>query len=985
MARKAIAFTVIVSMAVLNIFSFACAQQDFEALIEEGIRAQKAREAKEAEISQEEIAGIKTEWRTFECPSCLKEFQMPVSEIAIEALSGRKEITCPYDGVSFILDEFKDVSSFAGESDYADLVSPYTDEKFRARLSTEDITSGALITDPISGKKFRYVAQQVKPWQEWKLVVNPDDGSKFRIRLFDGRQPRELTSPYDASRFSTDFEYGKKPQPLSNIEQMFSREIPITATRNIRQFGYDLFPKVSLIQKLGEEREDDFRRDSRIAGGTLQQNRMLDSRQEGLGRGRRPSAAEFFEEGIQETLTSIPVSDDYVLGPGDKLIVDLWGNIQQKFDLDIDGEGKVMLPKAGPLYLWGTEFGRAKEVIESQLSKHFSNFQINVSMSKLRSIKVFILGEANRPGAYTVSSLSTVFSALYKAGGPKKSGSLRKVKLIRANNTQEEIDLYAYLLKGDRSRDFKLDAGDTIFIPPIGGVVGVAGNVKRPAIFELNSKVPLGEILFDMAGGASAIGYLQRIQVERIEDHQRKIVLDLELNSMEDFKASTGDIMLQDGDLLLISAIAPIRHNFVTVFGNIQRPGDYELKPGMKLKELLKEAGGILPGTYLERAELSRFRDDKTREIIPVNLRGLLDSVKEENILLEEWDRLRVFVRSEVVPTFYIKIEGAVYRPGEYELTENMRISDLIFRGGGLKKTASLKNAELYRMNLGEEPKVIKIDLSAIFDPRTKEHDLFLREGDQLFIREEAKWLTKRKIELSGEVLYPGTYIATPGERLSSIIKRAGGFTDRAFLQGAIFTRRSVGLRQQKVIKEFINSEQERLWKEAMSLAVDVKKDIREEMVKYHQKQIEALQDNMYMGRIVVKLKPLSAFEGSENDILLENEDSLYIPLIPSSVQMVGSVHMPNAITYKAGMGMDYYISKAGGLTKDADKKGIFVIKASGEAIRRFSTVSKIERGDTIIIPERFKYKVPTGFLLKDAFSLASQLIVTIVAVSAVN
>ncbi len=983
MRRKFIWFLIPILFCNFAFPFYVSGEENLTKLLEESFRASREKEFEK--LAEEEQEDLKVNWVTFTCPVDNKEFQIPYSELDEHTRRGLKEIICPYDGTKFIPREIAMRKALKKEPEYISLVSPYEKKEFRARVDAEGIAAGSVITDPFTGKKFRYVPEMIKKENEWKDVVSPVDGRKFRVRDFSYDRKDELVSPYDGKVFSTGKDFAAQVNQFSDIERMFSREIPLTVSKVIRQFGYDLFPQEPQIEKLGEEKKSTSEeKQAGLTEGVRGRSELaLLSKSLLLGADARSA----FEEGLSGGVAIVPVSDDYILGPGDKLIINLWGNIQQTFDLVVDGEGKVMLPQAGPLYLWGIKFADAKKMIQDNLYKFYTNFQINVSMGKLRTIKVYILGEAKKPGAYTVSSLSTVFSALYQAGGPNKIGSLRKIRLTRANKSEEPIDLYSYLLQADRSQDFKLTGEDIIFIPPIGGVVGIAGNIKRPAIYELNGKLSLKGLL-EMAGGISAVGYLQRIQIERIKEHQRKIVFDLEFENMQALEASASDVMLQDGDLVLISAVAPVRHNYTSIAGNITRPGDYELKPDMKIKDLIDEAEGILPGAYLERAELSRFKDDKTREILPVNLGSLLSGSEAENIELKEWDRVYIFTKSEVVPIFFVKIEGAVYKPGEYELTDNMRLSDLIFRAGGLKKTASLKNAELYRRVLGEEPKIITTDLAAVFDPRTKENDFYLEEGDQLFIREEIKWLQQREVVISGEVFYPGRYIASPGERLSSLIKRAGGFTDKAFLEGAVLTRKSVEKYQKEMIKKFIDSEQEAMLKEESSLAMGLsvsQSTARKEMIAYRQKQSDALESAALIGRVVFKLEPLDKFQSNENDLFLEDGDVLSIPLVPSTVQVIGNVRAPNAITYAEGKGPDYYISRAGGLTKNADKKGIFVIKPSGEAVSVFAQVKEIKRGDTIIVPELFKYKTPAGLILKDAFSFTSQLVVTVLALSAVN
>ena len=983
MLKRILSMFIIIAFTFNSILpAFAQGQSEIEQLIKTQLGPASSQDKANNEEEVHETSNV--QWQTFVCPVCEKEFQMPAFDVDEEMRKGLEEIVCPYDGTKFIPRDVAMKKALKQEPSYVNIVSPYEKKEFKAKMDVGSITSGAVITDPYSGRKFRYVPQLVRPDEEWKELISPNDGRKFRVRVFSQKESdKEVSSPYDSTKFTPDWQNIPEKDRISDIEKMFSREIPLTVSKAIKQFGYDLFPEEPQIRRIGEKGKD---KESAGANKGNKNQMQLGSLGKSLLLGE--SAKSQFEEGMYEELPTIPVSDDYVLGPGDSLILNLWGNIQQKFELDIDGEGKIMLPQVGPLYLWGIKFVDAKKLIEENLNKHYTNFQINVSMSKLRSVKVFILGEAKKPGAYMASSLSTVFDCLYQAGGPTKIGSLRKIKLTRANKTEEAIDFYSYLLQGDKSQDFKLDSGDTIFIPPVGSVVGIAGNVKRPAIYELKSNgISMSELL-ETAGGISAVGYLQRIQVERIKDHERKIIFDLEFENTQTLKNSASNVILQDGDLVMISAVTPIRHNYVSIAGSVQRPGDYELKPGMKLNDLVDEAEGITPGAYIDRAELSRFRDDKTREVIPVNLGRLLSKDEAENIELKEWDRVYVFTKSEVVPTFFVRIEGAVYKPGEYELTDNMRISDLIFRAGGLKKTASLKNAELYRRVLGQEPKVLTIDLANIFDPRIKENDLYLQEGDQFFIREETKWLEHKEVTISGEVMYPGKYMAAPGEHLSSVIKRAGGFTDKAFFAGAIFTRKSVEKYQREMMKKFVAASQGDILKEESSLGVNLspsQSEARRAMIKYRQKQLDLLESAMLMGRVVIKLDSLDRFEGTPSDMTLEDGDMLIISTAPSSVQVLGNVYAPNAVTYVQGRGLDYYINQVGGFNKNADKKGIFVIKPSGEAVGKFTGVMKIEKGDAIIVPELFRYKTPPGLLFRDAFTLTSQFVITALSIKALT
>ncbi|NQU73525.1 MAG: SLBB domain-containing protein, partial [Candidatus Omnitrophica bacterium] len=761
----------------------------------------------------------------------------------------------------------------------------------------------------------------------------------------------------------------------SRIEEIFSKNIPLGISKDIKQFGYEIFKPVEKAP-LTKEGEAQAEGETGSGKGNLLKTLL------GSGAGSEILPSDFGMTGGPSVFTSpteIPVISDYVLGPGDTLKVTIWGQAQEIFSVVIDPEGKILLPKAGPMYLWGLKFSEAEERIKKSLLKTYANIQVSVSMGGLRGIKVFVLGEAKRPGAYTISALSNSFHALYAAGGPGKLGSMRKIKLTRKGAPGLSIDLYDLLLKGDNSQDYKLQANDTIFIPPIGDTVGVAGNVKRPAIYELSEKTKLSDVM-EMAGGISSVGYLKRIQLERIQDHQRKIVLDLEFKSLIDLRNSQNNLELQDGDLVLVFPITSIRHNFVSIAGNILRTGDYELKDGMRLKDLIDKAGGILPGTYLKRAEISRFRGDRTKETIPVSLTELMDGIEEANIPLKEWDVVRIYTKREILPSLFVMIDGAVDKPGKYELTENMRISDLIFRAGGLKRNAFMLNGELFRSFADPAATIFNIDFNkalAKYPEEPNEHDLFLEEGDHLFVREDTSKKEKFIITFSGEFKYPGKYAVEKGARFSSVIKRAGGFKDGAFLDGCVFTRASVRKTQERALKNFLDSEQSALLKEQSSLAVGLtpmQAESRDKLITYRKELREKLGNVAFQGRVLIKLNSdMAKFVGSEYDMVIQDGDSLHIPSAPSTVQVVGNVYGAGTVAFSKKKGVDYYINKVGGLTRYADANRIFVIRANGETISHFVRAVKIKRGDIIIVPEEFKYRTLPGLVVKDVVQVIYQ------------
>lgn len=976
MKTKPIIIAMVITLGYFLCDGPAFAQQGLQEVIRSYVERQRAKETV-IKPSKEEAVKTHAEWETVVCPNDGREFQIEIDPDNIEFMRGLKEVVCPYDGTTFFPSIERLKRPLAEKPEYITVRSPFTGREFKARLSLEGLTSGEPIIDPYTGKEFYFTTVEKTKTDYaietgWQTVQGPD-GEVFRVRLPEGAAEQGLFSPYDGREVkpsTTSQQFAAPLEEPSVIERMFSKGITLTVSKSLKQFGYDIFPGQAKDAQSAESSKATSSLSSYYSPKNFAKN-ILSSMT--LGGGLKEGAGIFGDE-LLSPITSIPVGSDYVLGPDDTIIVNIWGNVQQSFPITVDAEGKIILPKSGPLYVWGMKFSDAEKAITKKLLENYTNIQVSISMGRLHSIRVFVLGEVRLPGAHSLSAQSTVFHALYAAGGPTKLGSMRKIKLIRNDKTETLIDLYRILIDGDNSQDYPLMANDTIVVPPIGPVVGIAGNVKRPAIYELASTIPLDRLL-NISGGVNSVGYLQRIQVERIKEHQRKEVLDLEFKSPADLEKAATDLHMQDGDLVMIFPVTSARYNFATVTGNVQRPGDYELKPGMSAKDLIEKAEGLRHGSYLERAEISRFKDDRTREIIPLNLGNLLRGDEGANPLLKEWDVLTVYSKSDVRQPAFIEVAGAVNRPGQYELTENMHLSDLIFRAGGLRQTASLKNAELFRIVLGEQPKVLSIDIQELLN--NKEKDLVLKEQDQLFIREDAKWNKKRLVTLSGEVKYPGVYAAEEGERLSSLIKRAGGFTESAFMEGAVFTRESLKNAQQKALRHFIESEQRALLQEQASLSTgftESQKEARMREIEYRDRQLKSLETTEILGRMVIKLTTLNKLEGSEYDISLEDGDILDIPQAPSSVLVIGNVYNPTAITYKKGKSIGYYLRAAGGATKNADKNAIYVIGANGEAKARFVHAREVRRGDTIIVPEGFIYKTPAGVLLRDSVSTLSQI-----------
>ncbi|MBU0759099.1 MAG: SLBB domain-containing protein, partial [Candidatus Omnitrophica bacterium] len=656
---------------------------------------------------------------------------------------------------------------------------------------------------------------------------------------------------------------------------------------------------------------------------------------------------------------------------------------------EVDREGKIMLPKAGPLYIWGLKFEEAEKKIQDRLNQFYTNFKVDVSMGKLRDIQIDVMGEVKKPGTYSIYSQSSVFKALYAAGGPTKLGTLRKIKIIHADGKTELIDLYSFLLEGDVSKSSRIQSGDTIFVPTIGDVVAIAGNVKRPGIYESKGDILLSDLL-KFTGGITPTGDLQRLQVERIENNERRIMLDIELKKTDIGKFSMEDIRIQNGDFVIVSPIVRLKHAFVSILGNVERPGDYALTKNMKVTDLVARAKGFMPATYISRAEIARVTNDRARQIIPIDLQDIKLGEKGEDITLEEWDILLVYSESEITPPSFIEIDGAINRPGKYELTPQMKISDLIFRAGGIKPGEVIRGAELFHIIPGEQPIVRDIGIKQVSDVNIQvDKDIILRSGDAIFVKSEPKLTERRIVALKGEVRYPGTYSIRKGERLSSLIERAGGFTDDAFLEGAIFTRKSIKEVQEKLRENFIERENRNLVEQQQTLLLrsgaNVDPASVTESARMRQELLFYVASIEIEGRMVIDLKPVFQLKGTKYDLLLEDGDALTVPQTTFAISVMGSVNNPTSIPFEPGKGIEYYIRKTGDMTRHADKRGIYVMKANGEAVSKFMMSKSVERGDTIVVPQEFKYWTPPGQLLRDTVEIFSRLAVGVGIIAALQ
>jgi protein involved in polysaccharide export with SLBB domain len=674
-------------------------------------------------------------------------------------------------------------------------------------------------------------------------------------------------------------------------------------------------------------------------------------------------------------LTDVPVPSDYIVGPGDELMVQLYGSQNRSFRLTVGRDGRVSFPELGPIGVGGKTFNAVRADLESRVSRQMIGVRASVSMGETRSIRVFVLGEAIRPGSYTISGLGTVTTALFASGGIKETGSLRDIQLKRQGATIRRIDLYDLLLRGDSSNDAKLLPGDVIFIPPVGPTVAVEGEVKRPAIYELRGAAQVADVVA-LAGGLTPEADNGRVAMVRVDENRRRVVLDVPLDTAEGRSER-----LRNGDSLRVLRLRPTLDSGVGVEGHVFRPGMVAWRQGLRLSEVIGSVDELKPGAdtsyILVRRELP---PDRRLAVVSADLGAALRAPgSRADIVLEPRDRIIVFEaessRRQVVdplldelrrqarpdsPTELVSIGGRVRAPGDYPLEPGMRVSDLVRAGGNLEDAAFGGRAELtrYRTNgSGRETELVEIDLAAVLRGDAAA-DVTLRPFDYLNIKETPDWAEQERVTLAGEVRFPGTYPIRRGETLKSVLERAGGFTSLAFPDGSVFTRRELQQREQEQIDKLA----ERLQGDLAAAALQGSQANQAQAgqaLAVGQALLAQLKDTRAVGRLVIDLdRVIAARPRGEGDIVLRDGDQLVIPKVKQEVTVLGEVQNTTSHLYRGNLTRDDYIALSGGLTRKADKGRIYVVRADGSVIasesrgwfRRGSQV-EIRPGDTIVAP----------------------------------
>jgi protein involved in polysaccharide export with SLBB domain len=667
---------------------------------------------------------------------------------------------------------------------------------------------------------------------------------------------------------------------------------------------------------------------------------------------------------VNQLPMDLPAGPDYVLGPGDSVVVNLWGVQSSRLERMVDRQGQIALPEAGTVTVNGLTMSQAQSAIQQALGTQFQNEHVELSLGKVRTVRVYVVGDVQRPGAYDVSSLSTALNALYAAGGPTGRGSLRTLKHYRGQQLIREIDLYDLLLHGVRSDLERLLPGDTILVPSVGTQVTVQGMVRRPAIYELRGEQSLNDVLA-LAGGLLVAASLEEVRVERVEAHDRRTTLSVGVpDDTEKSAAEFTAFKVQDGDIVTVAPILPYNNQVVYLDGHVFKPGPYAWHEGMTVSDLLHSYKDVMPepANYAEVIRLDP--PDLRPETISFDLSELL--IGNQPVALQPFDVIRVFGRYEIDPP-KVSIHGEVLRPGEYPMSEGMTVSGLVRMAGGFKRGAYRKEADLSSYVIENNEKVLVkhsvVDIAGALNG-DKSADVALQPGDVVGIRQLTGWEDiGASVTIGGEVRFPGTYGIEEGERLSSVLKRAGGLREDAYPAGAVLERIAVRQMEENNRQEMIRRIESTLPTVSSGLSTPQdQQNLLQTLEQQQQQVLASLRSHASIGRLVIKISPdFSQWENTSADVTMRAGDTLNIPKRPDFVLVSGQVYNATGITYRPGKDARWYLRQAGGVTRSGDKRNIFIVRADGSVVGNQGSALfgnslldlRLHPGDSIVVPEK--------------------------------
>lgn len=653
-----------------------------------------------------------------------------------------------------------------------------------------------------------------------------------------------------------------------------------------------------------------------------------------------------------EPNVNIATPPNYRLGPGDEVVIDIWGASQNTIRQQISPDGTINLEQLGPVFLSGMSIERAQQYLTGELRKIYSDQsnQIRVTLGNTRTIQINVMGEVIQPGTYALSAFSNVFHALYRAGGVSGIGSLRNVKVSRGGQTVATVDVYQFIMQGKTRDDIRLEEGDVIIVPAYEELVQITGNVKRPMRYEMKKGETLSTLL-KYAGGFTSDAYTKSLRIVRQNGKEYQV------NTVDDTDYSV--CQLHDGDVITAEAILDRFTNKLEVRGAVYRPGIYEL--GGKLntvRELVEKADGLMADAFTGRAVLYRERENKTREVKQIDIRAIMNG-SQPDIPLQKNDVLYIPSIHDLEDLGNVQIFGEVTHPGDYPYADNMTLEDLVITAGGLRESASVVRVDVARRvkdpKSTESPAAIGQNFSfGLKDGFVVDGEpgFTLQPYDQVFVRRSPGYSAQQNVVVDGEVLYGGTYALTSkNERISSIIAKAGGATQFAYVKGAKLTR-------------VANEEEIRRMQDVVNL---LRRQVGDAM-------IDSLGINVQSTFTVgIDLEAALANPDSDADIVLRAGDVISVPEYNNTVKIDGAVMMPNTVSFKEGEGVKYYINQAGGYGQNAKKSKKFIIYMNGQIAQvKGSGKKQMEPGCEIIVPSKRKKQFNIGNVVGLTSSIAS-------------
>jgi len=678
--------------------------------------------------------------------------------------------------------------------------------------------------------------------------------------------------------------------------------------------------------------------------------------------------AEIFNNGVISFEPNVKVTPpaSYVIGPDDEITIQIYGYQEAKYNLNVSPDGDINVPNAGVIYVAGLTLAQANAKIKNKLAvSGYSNLntgltKLKVSIGRIRTIKVTIIGEVKAPGTYTVSSLSTVFNALYLSGGPNTIGSMRLIEVVRKGKVIETLDIYDFLVKGDQRSNIYLQDQDVIRIPAYQKRISITGEVKREGLYEVVDGESLATLL-QYAGGFTDSAYTASVKVFTTSDSAKGIVDVTQQRFANYFPGRAEQVVVRK----LIDRYA----NMVTISGAVFLPGEYELTSGLTVKQLIQKAQGLKEDAFKGRGLIHRLKSDLSKEILAFNPAGIMDN-QANDVVLQKNDKVEILANTDLKDLPKVIINGEVRTPGEYAYSSNMTVKDLVFLANGFTDAAAPQRIEIARRvkkdkyDLGDVKIAEVIEVTSVEDLMLKSQEAKLQAWDLVEIRRSPGYLPQQQITITGEVAYPGTYvIQSKTERISDLIKRAGGLTPQAYSEGVFVTRV-----KKKSITDQVNQQKfQKIQRSSKNTSVTTDSLINLEL------QRESDQ-------IAINLQKVLSNPGSNDDLILEQGDVLTVLREKKEVSINGEVLFPTQVVFEEGRSLDYYLGRAGGVTPKAVKRRIYVLKPNGNAVKTgkflfFRNYPKVTPGSQIIVPgkpDNANKRLSTGEVIGISTAIAS-------------